>query len=126
MVRAHCINSRRILLSPRLRIPNRLALPLVLYWRGGSPMDAAKSQLQSDCFVHVGYEYACGARAKAWNRQEPLAHVTIGSLQAPFLFDLTHLFIKVLIVRMQAFQCRTSRGGRIGLGPCRGQALDDC
>lgn len=36
-------------LSPRLLMPNRLARPPVLYRRGTSPMEAAKSQLQAYC-----------------------------------------------------------------------------
>ena len=46
---AHWTNSLRRFLSSLLMMPRRFARPPVLYWRGASPIDAAKSRLRAYC-----------------------------------------------------------------------------
>jgi hypothetical protein len=89
-------------LSPRLLIPSRLALPPVLYWRGTSPMEAAKSRAAAVllAIAHLGSQHARRDRADARNRQQTLPEVVVGELPGHFLIDLTDLFAEVLEVGM--------------------------
>src|SRR5476651_557613 len=102
---------RLTFLSPRRLIPRRLLFPPVLYCRGTSPTDAAKSRLHPYCLPSpISAASALAVIGPTPGMLETLSDIVVSELTRQFFVNFTDLFVEVLEMFMQAFESCNQTG----------------